>query len=50
MPIFLQQVYDGEDEDFILSIFIIIFLTDAMEVIDEDINSPLVFYLLAKLQ
>ena len=35
---------------FILSIFIVIFLTDAMEVTDEDINSPLVSYMLAKLQ
>ena len=35
---------------FILSLFIAIFLTDAVEVTDEDINSPLVSYLLAKLQ
>ena len=34
---------------FTLLLFII-FLTDAMEVTDEDINSPLVSYLLAKLQ
>ena len=35
---------------FILSLFIAIFLTDAVEVTDEDINSPLVSYLLAKVQ
>ena len=35
---------------FTLSLFVTIFLTDAMEVTDEDINSPLVSYLLAKLQ
>ena len=34
---------------FILSFFVI-FLTDAVEVTDEDINSPLVSYLLAKVQ
>ena len=33
-----------------LSFFAVIFLTDAVEVTDEDINSPLVSYLLAKLQ
>ena len=33
-----------------LSLFVVIFLTDAMEVTDEDINSPLVSYLLAKVQ
>ena len=35
---------------FVLLTFTIIFLTDAVEVTDEDINSPLVSYLLAKLQ
>ena len=30
--------------------FVIIFLIDAVEVTDEDINSPLVSYLLAKVQ
>ncbi|XP_065906808.1 short-chain collagen C4-like [Dysidea avara] len=35
---------------FALLIFTIIFLTDAVEGTDEDINSPLVSYLLAKLQ
>jgi len=35
---------------FALLIFTIIFLTDAVEVTNEDINSPLVSYLLAKLQ
>jgi len=35
---------------FVLSLFVAIFLTDAIEVTDEDINSPLVSYLLAKLQ
>ena len=35
---------------FILSLFIVIFLTDTVEVTDEDINSPLVSYLLAKVQ
>ena len=35
---------------FTLSFYIIIFLTDAVEVTDEDINSPLVSYLLAKVQ
>jgi len=35
---------------FIPSIFIVIFLTDGMEVTDKDINSPLVSYLFAKLQ
>ena len=34
---------------FILSFFVI-FLTDTVEVTDEDINSPLVSYLLAKVQ
>ena len=34
----------------ILILFSIIFLTDAVEVTDEDINSPLVSYLLAKVQ
>ena len=33
-----------------LLLFIVIFLTDAMEATNEDINSPLVSYLLAKLQ
>ena len=33
-----------------LSFFIVIFLTDAVKVTDEDINSPLVSYLLAKVQ
>ena len=35
---------------FALLIFTIIFFTDAVEVTDEDINSPIVSYLLAKLQ
>ena len=35
---------------FMLSFFAVIFLTDAVDVTDEDINSPLVSYLLAKLQ
>ena len=35
---------------FALSMFIFILLTDAVEVTDEDINSPLVSYLLAKVQ
>ena len=35
---------------FLLVLFFIIFLTDAVEVTDEDINSPLVSYLLAKVQ
>ena len=35
---------------FIVSLCIVIFLTDAVEVTDEDINSPLVSYLLAKVQ
>ena len=35
---------------FTLFLFIVIFYTDAMEVTDEDINSPLVSYLLAKVQ
>ena len=35
---------------FMLSFFAVIFFTDAVEVTDEDINSPLVSYLLAKLQ
>ena len=35
---------------FALIIFTIIFFTDAVEVTDEDINSPIVSYLLAKLQ
>ena len=33
-----------------LSLFVVISLTDAVEVTDEDINSPLVSYLLAKVQ
>ena len=33
-----------------LSVYAVVFLTDAVEVTDEDINSPLVSYLLAKLQ
>ena len=33
---------------FALSLLFTIFLTDAVEVTDEDINSPLVSYLLAK--
>jgi len=35
---------------FLLILFSIIFLTDAVEVNDEDINSPLVSSLLAKVQ
>ena len=35
---------------FLLVLFFIIFITDAVEVTDEDINSPLVSYLLAKVQ
>ena len=35
---------------FVLSIIAYIFLADAVEVTDEDINSPLVSYLLAKVQ
>ena len=35
---------------FVLTLFAVIFLTDAVEVTNEDINSPLVSYLLAKLQ
>ncbi|XP_065908939.1 uncharacterized protein [Dysidea avara] len=35
---------------FALIIFTVIFLTDAVEVTDEDINSPLFSYLLAKIQ
>ena len=35
---------------FSLLTFTIIFLTDAVEITNEDINSPLVSYLLAKLQ
>ena len=35
---------------FTLSLFVVIFLTDAVEVTDEDINSPLGSYLLAKVQ
>ena len=35
---------------FALLLFIAIFYTDAAEVTDEDINSPLLSYLLAKLQ
>ena len=35
---------------FILFLFVVIFLTKAMEVNDDDINSPLVSYLLAKVQ
>ena len=35
---------------FALSLLFTIFLTDAVEVTDEDINSPLVSYLLAKVQ
>ena len=34
----------------LVPLFLYIFVTDAMEVTDEDINSPLVSYLLAKLQ
>ena len=34
----------------LLTLFSIIFLTDAVEVTDEDINSPLISYLLAKVQ
>ena len=38
-------------EIFILSLFVVISLSaDAVEVTDEDINSPLVSYLLAKVQ
>ena len=35
---------------FTLSLFAVIFLTNAVEVTDEDINSPLLSYLLAKVQ
>ena len=35
---------------YILPLFLYIFLTDAVEVTDEDTNSPLVSYLLAKVQ
>ena len=35
---------------FLLVLFTVVFLTDAVEVTDEDINSPLVSYLLAKVQ
>ena len=35
---------------FLLILFSVIFLTGAVEVTDEDINSPLVSYLLAKVQ
>jgi len=35
---------------FIFSLFTVIFFTDAVEITDEDINSPLISYLLAKLQ
>ena len=35
---------------FILPLFLFTFLTDAVEVTNEDINSPLVSYLLAKVQ
>ena len=35
---------------FTLSLFVIIFLTDAMKVTDEDSDSPLITYLLAKVQ
>ena len=35
---------------FTLLMFVVIFLTDAVEVTDKDINSPLVSYLLAKVQ
>ena len=35
---------------FAVSLFVVIFLTDAVEVTDEDVNSPLVSYLLAKVQ
>ena len=34
----------------VLPLLLFIFLTDAVEVTDEDINSPLVSYLLAKVQ
>ena len=34
----------------LLILFSVIFFTDAVEVTDEDINSPLVSYLLAKVQ
>ena len=34
----------------LILIFAVIFLTDVMEVTDENINSPLVSYLFAKLQ
>ena len=33
-----------------LPLFVAIFLTDAVEVTDEDVNSPLVSYLLAKIK
>ena len=39
-----------KNKNFILIMFVITFLTDAVEVTDEDINSPLVSYLLAKVQ
>ena len=35
---------------FAVSLFVVIFFTDAVEVTDEDVNSPLVSYLLAKVQ
>ena len=35
---------------FAVSLFVVIFLTDAVEVTDEDVTSPLVSYLLAKVQ
>ena len=35
---------------FLLMLFFVILLTDAVEVTDEDVNSPLVSYLLAKVQ
>jgi len=35
---------------FLLTSFTVIFLTDAVEVTDEDVDSPLISYLLAKLQ
>ena len=37
-------------KSFLLILFSVIFLTKAVEVTDEDINSPLVSYLLAKVQ
>ena len=35
---------------FLLVLFTVVFLTDAVEVTNEDVNSPLVSYLLTKVQ